>query len=795
MRPRPRPVQLSSGAALWLALAPFLLVSTTARAQAVACVKNVGVDLLHNGVVAPGAATAGCAVGPVWTQVAPVEMQSPGAYPDGFLYLAFRTSTNRLLVGVDVGHDDDLSDKDSVALLFDADNSKSPNPTAGDFVIRVQAVPVNPNPITNGVSCTQAAGVIDYFQWDGEAWQKATGADQTAISAAVLANVAYRYPGGMNVMNVWNMELDLPQALKVGGKTFFDFKTAGFGLAAYFYVDKNHQTLQTGTVLRWPASLVAHDISDPVVDVVINPSHEPNWSTFAGVSLGDVCFNVNFSSVSTPWAINPKSPAQSNDHRIDRNGPNTLRVTYYFDGPGDDPKFKINNGTVRLKLVPYAAGFNHANALDRSLPSTATQFNSTVYEDFTFSRPYPPDWDTLEANHGPIQFVCATMSLEGFDFDEDTTDNSKNVNFNYFSTSTYDQSFFLSGGDIPNLGNVDRGNLYLRLASLNDPQGGAPVTGGGGVVVGVWGWVSWCLAALLAVALLVLVFGGKAWPGGVFARVLVFVLLVLALVFGGLNCRRRGGTIGTSRWQVTNAGELGLRPVKGDPTLFSMPVAKGEARSVSLHFTGRPLPYKTERRVLTPADEEGEPNVLKFPVTPGRVVTVLAFGVVDLDGQGPLPPTSATGMTVPEIENSRRRFLLSEGFYVPRQHAGALIGSFDGFRNSFVIGRANSIVVPTGSDTLSVAINWDLQRYREIVGTLEVVVVGTLLDPVPTHTIYNGDATGHVPPMLNIWEALVSLNVSSYYLTRLQDPGGPVRSETLHAISSAHFSIYDSHAQ
>jgi hypothetical protein len=162
-----------------MALSASLLFHDAAWAATVACIKNVTVDLLHNGVVPQGAATASCLVGPVWPQVAPLEMQPGGSTPDGYLYAAFRTGTNRLLVGVDVGSDQDLSDQDSVVFIFDADNSNSF--TNGDFYIQVKAIP-GATPISSGTACTQSTGDVTYFQFDGS-WQEVTGSDLAAIRA------------------------------------------------------------------------------------------------------------------------------------------------------------------------------------------------------------------------------------------------------------------------------------------------------------------------------------------------------------------------------------------------------------------------------------------------------------------------------------------------------------------------------------------------------------------------------------------------------------------------------------
>src|SRR5437016_13845195 len=136
-----------------------LVFQPVAHAATVACIRNLTDALLHNGVVAPGVASGGCMVGPVWPKVAPVQMQPSGSTPDGFLYLAFNTATNHLFAGIDVGGDTDLAWQDSVALILDADNSGSV--TDGDFFIQLQALPQNTIVDSNSgtkVACTQAAG-------------------------------------------------------------------------------------------------------------------------------------------------------------------------------------------------------------------------------------------------------------------------------------------------------------------------------------------------------------------------------------------------------------------------------------------------------------------------------------------------------------------------------------------------------------------------------------------------------------------------------------------------------------
>jgi hypothetical protein len=770
-----------------LVLCACMLLWTSAQAGTVACAKSVSSALLHNGVVAPGASTAMCKVGPVWTQVSPLEMKPANSVPDGFLYLAFQTGANRLLAGVDVGGDTDISDFDSVVFLVDADGSGSL--TSGDFYIQVQAIPVNTpgEPIASGVACSQGGqvtvGDINYFQYNGTSWQQVTGNDLAMIRAAVKANIAYRYDV---LPPVWNMEIDMPHALAVGGNTYFNFNLGGFGLGAYYYVDSGHQQLQTGTVLQWPDNVSAfHGITDPVVGN-IDPTKEPDFSKFGKINLSDVCFDVNFTAI-WPWDIGGTA-ANEGDHRVSRTGSTNFGVTYTFKGPGTAPGNLVNNGVVDLRLDPYGpSGGGHNFGFVTSKPVTINQFNQSQRVEFDINVNAVPQWTAFQ----PLNFVCATMTLHNFDHDDDPTNNSKNINYNYFSTSNYTHHFFVFGDDIKNLKPGETGTLFLRLQTANDPGSEKPSDYVRGAVVP---------GALVCLVALGLVSYRRRSPRVKSISLLVLVGLSTVLYVG---CRwnihhHKPGGIGTSRWHVKNAGDLGLQPVKGEPDLYQMPLRRGESKRLDLEFVGQRLPYTPTRQRLQPATAEGRPNVIKLPVKPGRVVSVLAFGNLHLDGAtGRLPVASPLGIIVPGETSltaavNRSSYLLRPGFYVPNQYAGALIGSFDNFDTSFVVGRSSSIVVPAGAETLSLAVNARLEAYKQITGAYDLVIIDNPAPSVPTHTVIRGDATGHVPDTIPIWQMLSSLNVYNYYRTTTAGRQGAT-GVTMNPIGSAHYSIYETH--
>ena len=277
------------------------------------------------------------------------------------------------------------------------------------------------------------------------------------------------------------------------------------------------------------------------------------------------------------------------NHSVNRNTDNTFSVTYHYQGPGSTQGNTPTTGTIELKLVPYTATLGPATTpWVQTVLTTAPQFNMDTKVDMLFKlADRPADWTTWENAHGPITFVCGFVTLKGFTHDDDPSNDGLHANLNYFSTSEFAQKFAVTGNDIPGLKPGQVGELFLRFASLNDPSGDRPV-------------------------------------------------------------RKRDG-IGTNRWTITNAHQLGLTPVRGDPTLFSMCVYQGKAYDLALRWVGQPLPYKTQRSTFNPATPDGKPNVLKLPVRQGQAVTVMGFGEIDVDGNGPLPPTSATGLVLPEV--------------------------------------------------------------------------------------------------------------------------------------------------
>jgi hypothetical protein len=778
--------------------AVLLLSATPGRADGV-CVKSVTTDLTLNGVVASGAG-GGCPVGPVWQSVGPVEYLPGGASPSAYMYLAFRTGTNRLFIGIDLKGDPDLSNQDIVILAFDANNNDVFD--NGDFLIKVPIWNAGPIATGNtgglaGADCNKVTGPVEVRRFTGGAW------GSWAVDATVQTELAYDYETAIDAEHdIWNLEISLPV------NSSFPLQTTGsfFGIGSYIFMDIGHfdgvSNPQTGTIVRWPSTMVTRtDITDQNI-VGVTPT---TADQLGNASLTDNCFDVNWTAPN-PWVINGGTAA-SGDHRIDRTGNNLFHVTFFFDGPGTTDTPLTNNGTVRLSLHPYGPGA--VSGWDKTLAVDAARFNHAKSVDFNFDFSNPP---ASFGNVPNIDFVCASTTLENFQRDDvvGPASNLLYVNYNYFTTSDYPMDMFIFGKDVPNLKPGESTTVQLRLESANDPAGARSTTVVGGffsppVQAVFCNRLALIIALiLLAIGLILLLLALKQTPPTklkLFALLLILLAIVVLILH--FYCKRSqpsggGPVIGTERWEVKNADEIGLKPVKGEPDLYEMPIKYEEAKRIQVLFTGMQLPYKTTKQTFSPVGQSGANNVLRLPVKPGQVVSLISFGQIDLDGpNGPLPPVSPTGMVVPATAAGKNPaagpYLLSEGYYSPNEQAGALIGSFDNFETSFVLGRSASIQVPANAGELSVSVNAQRGTFAAITGNYEINWIVTEAPSSPTHTNIVGDGTIRAPRYFNNWDVLTSLNVYSYYTTRAVSADGRTRSQTRNIWGSAHMSVYDSH--
>jgi hypothetical protein len=816
------------------------------------CVKSAASAAAVDGIVAPGLAGA-CASDALWQTVGPAQFQPAASSPVSYLYLARLTGANRLRIGIDTAGDLDVSNFDAVLLFFDANNSGTWDDQ--DFAIKV-AVSPSSTVITSGDLCNQLTGNVEYYQRSGADWvsNAAAAASITARYAydysapdteSNIWNLEIEIP--INAASPFILNTVGPKYFAVGGYVFAD--------TDHLQVSQQGQVrawpLGVQSVLTGALPHVSAGAPGALLAV-----SEPDPTTLGNIELDDVCFDVNFSMAEEPWVING-NPSTAGDEHVRRHQNNNFRVTYYLDGPGTTATPISNPGDVKLGLRPFngsgaLAGYWYKT---KAVGATPLNYNAThtVDFDFNFADPASPEFNDPSATFVCADAYLENFNLD----DDKTNNNIHlNLNYFTTSEYSHALKLYGDSLPKPASGPIKKVYLQMEMSNEETGRRGAPLfalSGAGGTDAGAWGWARslahtagerpWP-ALVLLLAGLGLAAGSLAYAARRGARGSVGPVgaaLGVALMLGSIvtACTlkekpdEKPGT-GTARWNVANAKEIGLTAVKGRQGWYEMPMQRGETKALKLDFVGLPLSYQMKTQRLNPT-RDGQPNKIDVAVKPGTVVTLLSFGEVDVDGKaGPLPPTTpmppvklvppttAAGFTqrlpaglkrsraarqpalffgVPQaligkattVEDTRYRYPLTEGYYAPNEHTGALIGSFDGFKTSFVVGRHKSVFVPAQASTLSLAVNAMHQSYATMTGFYDVGVIFTPAPTVPTRTVPGGDATYSVPPVMQPWDALTSLNIYTFYEEELFKDGRRV-SATLRPWGHAHYVLYASHA-
>jgi hypothetical protein len=161
------------------------------------------------------------------------------------------------------------------------------------------------------------------------------------------------------------------------------------------------------------------------------------------------------------------------------------------------------------------------------------------------------------------------------------------------------------------------------------------------------------------------------------------------------------------------------------------------------------LPPTAGGTAAPPLGERTGTDPIAVTVKPGDRLHLTASGEVDIDGGGPLPGVGPEGKDFSNELKDERRFLLSGESAV--RFAGALIGSFDAFKSSFVAGSEITVTAPQGAEKLWLAVN-DLDgRYADNSGRgfdVEVATLPSLL--VPATAPRAAQAAAVTLPQVNI---------------------------------------------
>jgi len=526
-------------------------------------------------------------------------------------------------------------------------------------------------------------------------------------------------------------------------------------------------------------------------------------TTLAELNAKDDCYNVTFAGVPDPWNINGM-PAHPGDKSIGIGVVNTYTVKFALTGPGwmgmasPQPMPSEDTGRVSLTLIPsLASDWTPGTAIDAQAltPQPMHLLNYNQFYTATFKT-------DANAFSNADFWVCAFPKLQ-FAIDDNPAmvdgENQLHDNFNLFSTSDYTQTVDLRADAIPNLAAGQSTRLLLYFNSTNDPSGKLAL----GQPKGNHEEANALLLALGGVLLGVGTVGRRRrWHAAVTSALGIGAIVLSCRTIGGGGGGGGGsGTVGTDRWQLSNARELGIERLPNQPGWFTVPLRKGEVKRMQLHFQGRPLPYKTTTTMLSMLDSATRsPMRVHIPVAAGQVVTVLAFGQVDPDGpDGPLPSTSAVGTsrndapTVSVTALAGPQYLLNNRRYIPSQYVGALIGSFDGFKTTFLIGPDASIAVPTGTEELTLAINGRPADYLTGRGAFTIKTIVTPAPLVPTATSVPVNRPFDLPEFIPAWQILTSTHVNTFYEVPARDTKTGRQVTARVPYGAMHMSIYESH--
>jgi hypothetical protein len=229
-----------------------------------------------------------------------------------------------------------------------------------------------------------------------------------------------------------------------------------------------------------------------------------------------------------------------------------------------------------------------------------------------------------------------------------------------------------------------------------------------------------------------------------------------------------------NKWhfEFEDADDVGIKKIGRN--FYSLRVKQGEEKKVRIEFRGALMPG-TSKKYSVPATAGGallSPSSgtapVEVPVKPNEVISLVARRLIKLGANDPF--NDANGVQqVSEISNEQKRnaicvdcgghSLLKDGYYRSSDHVGALIGSFDGFKTSFVVGTDSTVIVPANATTLSLAINDSAGQYGDNTGNFQVNVASS--DPLifPTAVTQLPTADQGIPVQAAAGSGLPKLNI------------------------------------
>lgn len=685
--------------------------------------------VVGTGVVGGGGLPAGCAIDPGWGGVASLDFAVFGAaLPTQVakIFLAGYNAANdatldTIYVGVHIEGDPELTQEDRVVLYFDANGNNTFD--SPDFALLYEVGTATPP--ANEV-CNQNPGTVQFFLYSGGLW-----VPQASVPASITSKVSWDYDSSNDgESEIWELEI----GLDVSGLSLkAPSSGAGFKVGAKLYV--NESSVDAWKVWRWPASLTSQSSPlsyDPNEGNVTAPNMAPTTMSTCGY---DVVFEPDGVSGVTASSAGGESNKFTRLANADFNEDGSAKKKNHFTAkvkflnPSNlldtSPVAVPNKGRVKFSIKPWNGGFlgeylmgepetefsqlNQIRTVQLDWPQNKNQYDDPVT--------HQPKNDLQASTH-----TCLKVQISGFTVDSNQTNDVSTRNLTYISTSTVRDTFVISTVGMEAPPGVETIEYILRANWKNVSPDKVEV---------------------------------KSRPSRT-----------------GLSQGEESPWYRPKKekWNVRfpNAERIGLSDLGNG--YFSLPMKVGEEKHIDIDIVGGVMPVASQQYHLSPRaggklmpTPSGD-SPLNISVTPGKMVTIIAHGLINVDPESKsIPPNGPNGFSNPDLRQSE--YLLPATAYEPSENIGAVIGSFDDFKTAFVIGSDLTFLVPEGAKQLSLAVNDSNGKYGDNGGEgfrLNFIMTDPLY--LPTRLALAGNSKLGLPAMARAGSNLPELDIEVFQL-------------------------------
>lgn len=743
--------------ALLILIFSAVLIAHTAYAQS--CAPLVNTPITVNGVVANLGAFQPtiCGGDPGWRGAIGREFTVFGMAPGsqkGWMFIAGESGgaqLSKLDFGIHVEGNAELNQDDKALVYFDANNNSTFD--VGDFAIFFE---VGPLATVSGVEeCSKDPLTVTIYKFQNGSWT-AQAPPAGAINAKVAYDFSNQLPSDME-NEIWELEVSLDVAtLKANGFNLnAPVQGNAFRMGAKLFV--NDPGAGGTTVWRWPANASSEPnaaANTPNLDPTVTAAN------LEQISFGN-CGDVIIESMSSE-APNTTGSYDTNHFRVLNAGdfvnglvPDNKQTKFHAKlrfqtTPMGAPQAigAPNSGTTTYNIMPWGSSGALKTIPMRVATDSFTQINTILPIDFNWPLT-KADYDQAagQFNSAASSHACMSLRLSGYVVNVNEPGDFEQHNLTYIKTSTVKDAFMLTAEKCKD----DR--YYKQCAGDQDI-----------VIRTRWLYVPPKMQC-----------PPNATPAAL------------------QKCEAQ------YRWIYTfpTAGALGIKNLGNG--YYRVKLHQGQSIRVPVTIVGGLMPNKSEKlkvsaraggALVTPAS--GEPAV-DFPVEPGRVITVVANGAINLGGIFKGRDNGPDGFSNRQFTavGTEGRFLLRPGFYNPSLYLGALIGSFDGFKTSFVVGSNSSLIVPENATKLSLAINDFVGQYNDNTGQgFEVNILTADRISLPTRVGLIGDPNFGLPGVVPAAANLPQLAIDVYR----RMPTGKPKIFSLRPTGNAIFAVFESHA-